>query len=47
MFWYSHLFQDVPVCCDPHKGVSIVNEAEVDFFLDFLAFSKVQQMLAI
>ena len=27
------------------KGVSVVNEAEVDVFLEFHAFSMVQQML--
>ena len=26
------------VCCDPHKGFSVVNEAEVDVFLDFSCF---------
>ena len=29
------------------KGFSIVNEAEVDFFWNSLAFSMIQQMLAI
>ena len=29
------------------KGFSIVNEAEVDFFWNFLDFSMIQQMLAI
>ena len=38
--WYSHLFKNFPVCCDPHKDVSIVNEAKVDVFLEFLAFSS-------
>ena len=23
------------VCCDPHKGFGIVNEADVDVFLEF------------
>ena len=36
--WYSHLFENFPVCCDPHKGFSIVNEAEVDVFLEFSCF---------
>ena len=27
-----------PVCFDPHKGFSIVNEAQVDVFLEFLCF---------
>ena len=34
MVWYSHLFKNFPVCCDPHKGFSIVNETDV-----FLVFS--------
>ena len=37
MVWYSHLFKNFPVCYDPHKGFSIVNEAEVDF-LEFSCF---------
>ena len=32
------LFQNFPVCCDPHKGFSILNEAEVDVFLEFSCF---------
>ena len=28
------------VCCDPHKGFSIVNEAELDVFLESLVDSK-------
>ena len=31
--WYSHLLKNFPVCCDPYKGFSIVNE--VDVFLKF------------
>ena len=38
MIWYSHLLKNFPVCCDPHKGFSIVNEAEVDAFLEFSCF---------
>ena len=41
------LFKNFPVCCDPHKGSSIVNETEVDFGGNLLAFSMIQQMLAI
>ena len=26
------------ICCDPHKGFSIVNDAEVDVFLEFSCF---------
>ena len=29
MVWYSHLFQNFPVCCDPVKGFGIVNKADV------------------
>ena len=36
--WYSHLLEDFPVCCDPHKGFDIVNKAEVDVFLEFSRF---------
>ena len=48
--WYSHLFKNFPVCCDPHKSISIANKAELDFggiFLDYIALSMIQQMLAI
>ena len=39
MVWYSHLFKNfLHVCCDPHKGFSIVNEAEIDVFLEFPCF---------
>ena len=38
MVYYSHLFKTFPVCYDPHKGFSIVNEAEVDVFLELLLF---------
>ena len=37
MVCYSHFF-NFPVFCDPHKGFSIVNEAEVDVFLEFPCF---------
>ena len=29
MVWYSHLLKNFPVCCDPHKVFSIVNETDV------------------
>ena len=36
--WYSHLFKNFPVCCDPHsQRLSIVNEAEVDVLLELSA----------
>ena len=38
MVWYSHLFKNFPVCCDPHKGFSIVNETQEDVFLELLCF---------
>ena len=38
--WYSHLFKNFPQFVMIHtvKGVSIVNEAEVDVFLEFPCF---------
>ena len=36
--WYSHLFWNFPVCCDPPKDFGIVNKAEVDFFLELSCF---------
>ena len=35
--WYSHLLKNFPQCAIIHtvKGFSIVNEAEVDVFLEF------------
>ena len=47
--WYSHLFQNFPQFIVIHtvKDFSIVNETEVDVFWNCLAFSMVQQMLAI
>ena len=39
MVWYSHVFQNFPVCCDPTvKGFGIVNKAEIDVFLEFSCF---------
>ena len=40
MAWYSYLFKNFPqfiVICTV-KGISIVNEAEVDVFLEFSCF---------
>ena len=34
MVLYSHLFQNFPVYCYPHKGFGIVNKAEIDVFLE-------------
>ena len=49
MVWYSYLIKHFPqfVVIHTPKGFGIVNEAEVDVFLEFLAFSMIQQMLAI
>ena len=51
VFWYFHLFKNFPQIFVIHivKGFSIVNEAEVDgfFFLNSLAFSMIQRLLAI
>ena len=40
MVWYSHLFQNFPQFFVIHtvKGFSIVNEAEVDVFLESTCF---------
>ena len=41
MVWYSHVFKNFPVYCDPHntvKGFGIVNKAEVDVFLELSCF---------
>ena len=40
MVWYSHLFKNFPQLVVIHieKGVSVVNEAEVDGFLEFPCF---------
>ena len=49
MVWYSHLLKNFLQFVVIHKvkGFSIVNEAEIDVFLEFLAFSMIQWMLAI
>ena len=40
MVWYSHLFKNFPQFVVIHivKGFSVVNEAEVDIFLEFSYF---------
>ena len=40
MVWYSHLFQNFPQFVVIHivKGFSVLNEAEVDVFLEFCCF---------
>ena len=40
MVWYSYLFKDIPqlLVVRTVKGLGIVNEAEVDVFLEFPCF---------
>ena len=40
MFWYSHLFQNFPQFIVMHtvKGFGIVNNAEIDAFLELSCF---------
>ena len=40
MVWYSHLFKNFPQFVVIHvvKGFSVVNEGEVDVFLEFACF---------
>ena len=40
MIWYSHLFKNFPQFVVIHtvKGFGIVNEAEIDLFLEFSCF---------
>ena len=47
--WYSHLLKNLPQFVVIHtvKGFSVVNEAELDAFLEFSCFSVIQQRLAI
>ena len=49
MVWYFHLFKNSPQFVVIHtvKGFGVVNKAEVDAFLDSLAFSMIRQRLAI
>ena len=36
--WYSHLFKNFPQFVVIHKAFSVVNEADVDVFLEFSCF---------
>ena len=47
--WYFHLFKNFPQFVVFHtiKGFGVVNKAEVDVFLNSLAFSVILWMLAI
>ena len=49
MVCYSSLFKNFPQLVVVHtvKGFNIVNEAEVDVFWNFLAFSMIRRMLAV
>ena len=49
MVCYSHLFKNFPqfVVIYTVKGFGIVNKAEIDVFLELLAFLMIQWMLAI
>ena len=38
MVWCSHLLKNFSVCCDLHKGFSVVNEAKVEVLLEFPCF---------
>ena len=39
MVWYSHLFKNFQVCCDPHSQSLLHTQwAEVDVFLELLCF---------
>ena len=40
MVWYSHLLKNFPqfVVIHPVKGFNVINEAEVDVFLEFSRF---------
>ena len=48
MVWYSHLLKNIPQFIVIHtvKGFGIVNKAEIDVFWNSLAFSMIQQILA-
>ena len=47
--WYSHLLKNIPHFVVMHtvKGFGVVNKAEVDVFLELVAFLIIQRMLAI
>ena len=49
MVWYSHLLQNFPQFIVIHtvEGFGVVNKTETDFFWNSLAFSMIQQILAI
>ena len=47
--WYSHLLKNFPQFAVIHifKSFSVINEEEVNVFLEFFALSVIQHMLAI
>ena len=47
--WYTHLLKSFPEFVGIHtvKGFVVINKAEIDVFLELLAFSMIQWMLAI
>ena len=47
--WYSHLLKNFPQFVVIHtvKGFGVVNNAEVDVFLELSCLSMIQWMLAI
>ena len=39
MVWYAHVFQNFPVCGDPHsQRLFMVTKAEIDVFLELFCF---------
>ena len=39
MVWYAHVFQNFPVCGDPHsQRLFMVTKAEIDVFLELSSF---------
>ena len=38
MVWYCYLFKHFLVWCDLHKGFSVVNDVEVDVFMELSCF---------
>ena len=49
MIWYYHLLKNFPQFVVIHrvKGLSKISKEEVDFYWNSLAFSMIQQMLAV
>jgi len=48
VMWYSHLFKKVPQFVVIHtvKGLNVINEVEVDVFLEFSCFTYDPRLLA-